>query len=458
MSSVLATCVCAAFIYWLFRRHAKEASGVSSALWIPLIWVGINASRSVVYWLATGTSASAAADASEGNWVDRNIVLVLMAIGIITLARRRIDWPHVIGGCRWLIVFYLYLLLSTVWSDYTFISFKRWFKDAGDVVIVLVILTEADPVEAFRWVFLRCAYLLVPISVLFIKYYPDLGRYYSHWTWQVAYCGVTTNKNALGLLAMWSGFMLLWQIVDVERHRGRPITLRQIWPDLAVFLMCLWLLSIAQSSTSLACFVLGVAVFFGSRVRVVEANLKNIGLCLAGVALIMIIFTVNADFRGLIAGLLGRNADLTERTEIWDWALRLHTNPLLGSGFSSTLLTFHTEPLVEIDHLSHVHNGYLQTYVDSGMIGVCLLLAILVTAGRNAVRQLAEHAVVGHLFLALFISSLFYNYTEVTFDRSDTFGLLIWLLAAYGVVTNLPAAQADASSGLTDCAPEANSI
>jgi O-antigen ligase len=348
--------------------------------------------------------------------------------------------------------------LSTVWSDYTFIAFKRWFKDAGDVLMILVILTEADPVEAFRWVFLRCAYMLIPISVLFIKYYPDLGRYYDKWTWETAYCGITTNKNSLGLLAMWSGFVLLWQIVDVHRRRVRSIRLRHIWPDLAVLLMCLWILSIAHSSTSLSCFVLGIAVFFGSRLRVAQANLKYVGWCLAGVAAIMLIFTASTELRGMFAGLLGRNANLTDRTEIWDWALQLHTNPLFGSGFASTLLTYRDAPLVAIDHLAHVHNGYLQTYVDDGMIGVCLLLAIIITAGRNAARQVSEKTVVGHLFAALFISTLFYNYTEVAFNRSEALGFLFWLLAAYGVVRNVPACDAEVYGGLADCAPEANSI
>ena len=442
MPPFVASCVYGAFIAWLFYRHSKEVQGVSRAIWIPFIWIGINSSRSVVYWLSSGTTASEASDVTDGNSIDRTIFLTLLAFAVGTLARRRIHWQAVCGQCKWLIIFYLYLLLSTVWSDYTFVSFKRWFKDAGDVLMILVILTEADPVEAFRWVFLRCAYLLIPISVIFIKYYPDLGRYYNTWTWETAYCGITTNKNSLGLLAMWSGMVMLWQLVDVRRPHGWRLMLRQKWPDLVVFLMCLWILSLANSSTSLACFVLGTIVFFGSRLRVVQANLKNISWCLGGVALFMLTMTVNPEFRGMVAGSLGRDANLTERTDIWEWALGLGTNPLIGSGFASTLLTFHDAPLVANDHLAHVHNGYLQTYLDSGMIGVCLLVGILIAAGRNAIRQLSEKTPVGHLFLALFINCLFFNYTEVAFNRSDTVGFFVWLMAAYGVVTDLPSDEA----------------
>lgn len=413
----------------------------------------------VAFWLASGSAASSSSDASDGNAIDRNIDLILMAAAMVILARRRIDWPVVTRECRWLIIFYLYLLLSTLWSDYTFISFKRWVRDVGDVVMVLVILTEADPIEAFRWVLLRVAYVLVPLSALFVKYYPDLGRYYNEWTWETGYCGATNNKNSLGLLAMWSGLLLLWQIMDVYRRRGRSMTLRLLWPDLLVLSMSLWLLSLAQSSTSLACFILGVVILFGSRLQMAKANLKNVEWCFAGIAAVMLIMTLNPGFRGAIAGTFGRDADLTNRTEIWDWALHLGTNPLFGSGFSSTLLTFSNEPLVAQSHLSHVHNGYLQTYVDSGMIGVCLLLAILYSAGRNAVKQLSGHSAFGHLFLALFFSCLFYNYTEVAFDRSNTVGFLIWIMAAYGVAANAPFLQKEVTEKLADdCAPMANGI
>jgi exopolysaccharide production protein ExoQ len=457
----LASLVFVAFIFWLFRRHAKEAGGVSHALWIPLLWVGIKASRPAVYWLATGNAAAGAADATQGDAVDRNMDLLFIAVGIMVLANRRIDWPNVGVECRWLIIFYAYLLLSTLWAYYTFISFKRWGRDIGDVVMILVILTEANPVEAFRWVFLRCAYVLIPVSVLFIKYYPDLGRYYSKWTWTTCYCGIAGGKNQLGALAMWGGLVLLWQVVDVDPSRGHKLTWRNrryFWPDLLVLGMCLWLLHLANSSTSMGSFVVGVMVFFGSRLQWIKAKLKSPGLCLAGAAAAMIAMTVVPDFRGAVAGSLDRNADLTNRTEIWDWALGLNTDPLIGSGFAGTLLVPWIAKEAEEIGVPHVHDGYLQTYVDTGMIGVCLLLVVLYMAAKNATRQLSENTIVGPLFMALFFSGLFYNYTEVAFNKSCTVGFLLWLMAAYGVVQTMPAHQAGLSSEPTDYEPEANRI
>jgi hypothetical protein len=194
---------------------------MSYGLWVPFIWVAINISRSVGYWFVNGTEAakSEVVDISQGSFIDRNTYLFLIIIGLLVLSQRRINWSSILASGRWLWIFYFYLLLSVLWSDYPFISFKRWFKDAGDLIMILIIVSEKDPIEAIRWIFVRCAYLLVPLSVLFIKWYPDIGRYYDHWIWTTCYCGITLGKNQLGLLCMLSGLFLLWQR-DLRRVSG----------------------------------------------------------------------------------------------------------------------------------------------------------------------------------------------------------------------------------------------
>ena len=132
----------------------------------------------------------------------------MFVAGALVLIRRRVNWNTLVAGNIWLFVFFLYWVVSVAWSDYPFVGLKRWIKDMGNLIMVLVILTEADPIQTVKTVFTRCAFVLLPLSVLFIKYYPDLGRYYSRWTWEPVYCGVTTEKNALGCLVLVCGLFL----------------------------------------------------------------------------------------------------------------------------------------------------------------------------------------------------------------------------------------------------------
>jgi O-antigen ligase len=425
----LALCLFVLFIAWLWRRYKKEAGALTPALWLPLIWVSINGSRPLVYWFAGSIQEAMENQQYADSTIDRNVYLVLLFLGIAVLARRRINWPALVSRTRWVWIFYLYLLISTTWSDAPWIALKRWSKDAGDIVMILIILTEEDPVEALRGVFIRWTYLLVPLSILCIKWYPTIGRYTHRWTYTQGFCGVTGSKNGLGEVAMLGGLFLLWQIVDVYRSRGRRLSFRTCGPESVVLLMCLWILSIAESATASFCFVLGSVVFLAIRLRTVQLKLGWLGACVLGMGLLMILFTVSPEFRGAVAGFLNRDITLTNRTDIWERCMDLKTNPLLGAGFSSVWLSSEGRELSEEWHLAHSHNGYLETYLNSGIIGVFLLLLLLLSTGRNAARQVWSGASLGNIFMAVFVGALFYNYTEVAFNRSNVLGFVLWVIA-----------------------------
>ena len=66
---------------------------------------------------------------------------------------------------------------------------------------------------------------IVPLSVLYVKYYPETGRYFSRWTWTtMSLLDVTTNKNTLGILAMLGGLVMMWSLLD--NHMGRGPSLK----------------------------------------------------------------------------------------------------------------------------------------------------------------------------------------------------------------------------------------
>ncbi len=430
MPPPLAACLYFGFALWLLRRDAKRDPDVSAAIWIPLLWIWIIASKPLALWFAGGT-APEAADVTQGSFFDRNAYLVLIILGIIVLSKRRITWNRVFVENRWLWIFSLFCLISVLWSPIPFVALKRWIKDVGTIVMILILLTEQNPTAAIRTVFLRCAYLLIPLSVLFIKYYPELGgRYYTEWTGAVMYCGVTINKNTLGVLTMMSALFLIWTVVDIQRRSRWTQTIKSTWPELIVLLMCVWILKIADSKTSLVCLIIGIFIFLVTHSNWILTNLQRMGWLVCGLLVASFIVVANSGLRGTFAGALGREGSLTERTDIWKDALDLKTNPLVGAGFASVWLTPSGSALVkEYGVLAHSHDGYLETYLNTGLIGLILLLGVLFTAGRNSVRELSRGGVLGHLFPALFVSGVIYNYTEVTFNNGNIVGFSLWLIA-----------------------------
>ena len=177
----IATLTFAAGILGLFFLDRDPKARTSKALWIAVIWLSIAGSRSVGQWIATlhGHSITDAASAesayTEGSPTDRLAYSGLLLAGLIVLARRR---QEVLGILRlnWpLAAFFLYCAVSIAWSDYPDVAFKRWIKALGDVVMVLIVLTDRDRYAAIKRVLAWTGFLLIPLSVLFIEFYPDLA-------------------------------------------------------------------------------------------------------------------------------------------------------------------------------------------------------------------------------------------------------------------------------------------
>jgi len=391
------------------------------------------ASKNLACWMPGGYGSADTSNALEGSPTDRNASFAMILAGGVILLRRPIDWAVLLKQQRWIWVLETYLLISVIWSDFPFVSLKRWFKDFGNIVMILIIVTDKQPLKAVQRVLSVCPYVLVPLSVLYVKYYPDIGRYYDPWLGTAFYCGATSNKNSLGVVSMLSGLFLLWRLAERRSHpasRERTVTMLV---DALLLCVCVWLLVIARSATAGACFGIGAAVFIASYFRWVKGNLRRLSWYAGGLILLSLLFLVVPDLRKLVVGSLGRDVTLTDRTLIWETVLNSKTNPLIGTGFSSYWLRDDALRLSQNWALTEAHNGYLETYLNSGLIGVALVFAVLVSAGKNAINELSGNTSLGHLYLALFLSGLIYNYTEATFNVNHSIGFCLWLIAArYG--------------------------
>src|SRR6266496_546772 len=330
---IVALFLTVAFVVFLFRRDIRERPDVTSALWVPLIWFLIICSRQVSEWLNTFGLHAGAITLEEGSPLDRCIYLGLIAAGTYVLSKRHVQVSEIIRQNQWLTIFFIYCFLAIFWSDFPFVAFKRWIKVLGHPIMALIVLTEPNPREALTTLMKRCAYIIIPVSVLFIKYYPELGRGFDQWTGAAFNTGITGNKNALGADCMILGFFFFWHLLQIwPLERGKPRRNELLLTGW--FLMAIWwLLSMAQSSTSLVSLLVGVLI-----VVVVgrpSVNPRLIGTCIiVGVIVCVLAQSMFGVWEQLLH-FLGKSETLTDRTEVWHDALQLHSNPLFGAGFES---------------------------------------------------------------------------------------------------------------------------
>src|SRR5215472_17261286 len=167
MSPTLASFLFALSVCWLFRQDMKVRKGVSSAIWIPFTWACVIGTKPISIWLGMGNADSI--DGYQDSLIDKLLFFVLIIWEWMVLSKRRVQWAVVFRENRWLMIYFVYLAASVFWAEDPFVAFKRWFKDFGNIIMALILLTEEEPMEAIKALLARCAYLLIPLSVLVVK-------------------------------------------------------------------------------------------------------------------------------------------------------------------------------------------------------------------------------------------------------------------------------------------------
>src|SRR4030095_14991903 len=188
MPPTSALLLCLGFIWFAYRTDRRSEPEVSAGLWIPLIWVLIIGSRPISLWFNLGAPITAE---SEGSPLDSSIYLLLIIAACLVLSKREISWSEFLGRNQILIVLFLYIGLSVLWTDDPFVSFKRLIKLVGMPVMALVVLTERDPVTAIKTLARRCAYVLIPLSLILNKYFFSLAVRFDSWSGAMEITGVT---------------------------------------------------------------------------------------------------------------------------------------------------------------------------------------------------------------------------------------------------------------------------
>lgn len=431
----------------LFLDPAKEPK-TSFALWVPVIWMFITGSRLPAQWLgAEGTMVQAQAF-QEGNPIDRTFFLVLILLSIVILVSRSFNWGQFFARNKALSAFVAFALLSLLWSDFPLVAFKRWYRDLGSYLVILVALSDLHPGEAVRTVLRRFCYLSIPLSIVLIKYFPELGRRYSEWTGAAYFVGVTTSKNMLGAVAMVGGLFFFWDTVTRWATRKEGRTKRILMVNFAFIAMAVWLINVAESATSRVCLVIGCLVIVVVRSEWAKRHpgfIKALIPVTFGLYLILAFgFNINAD----LASEVGRDPTLTGRADIWKLLLSMHTNPLIGTGYESFWVGPRLKPIwQQFGQINESHNGYLEIYLNLGLIGVFILVALLIGSYQNICKSLSSRSELASLSLALWTMVLFYNMTEAAF-RLHLMWVLFLLVAI--AVPERPQGRASAVAALSN--------
>ena len=439
MPPPLALALCAAFVIVLLRLERKQAPDVTRSLWIPTIWMLYAASKPIGVWFQV-----VQADSDAGSPMDQIFLGALLFLALIVLARRRARWAGALRENPWLMALIVFMLISVIWSSLPLTSLKRWIREFQAVVMALVVFSEPAPRRAMASLLCRATYILIPFSLVLIKYFPIYGVEYGRWSGDQEWLGVAQQKNSLALVCIISTIFLMWSLFKRWQDGSPPAWRYQTHVEVLILLLTVYLLggpqhSVFYSATSTYAFLAGLICCIWIYVREKSGKRTKPGFLLIVTSLI-IVFGVASVFVGgsgirFFATSAGRDATLTGRTAVWTSLLPVVLeNPVVGNGFGG----FWTAKTRSLFDISGAHSGYLDVLLGLGFIGLLLVSLFLLSSCRKAHRELSRDFPWGLLWISYLITAAVHNIGESSLDSFTTELTAVLLFMAVSSSRGLP--------------------
>jgi exopolysaccharide production protein ExoQ len=318
----------------------------------------------------------------------------IVALGLIAAGK---DAWRAMLSAPWLLLLAVMAIASAAWSIDPELSFRRGIAVLATTLLGVYLAARYDWLTALRllagvWLALMLASLIAGIVT------PGFGRMQE--IHPGAWSGGWWEKNQLGGHAARSSFLFAFLAWRDDAYRKTWIVATLISLALVVF---------STSATAL----LGVLVGFATLAAawwMLKGRRWSLFLMWSGVSVTGLAILVYVAAPGLLLGLIGRDATLTGRTDIWAELLSaISQKPVLGYGYLAFWAP-DSEPRYwlgrSVDwNAPSGHNGWLDLAISLGLVGVAIyLIDVIASAWRAAKLSLTSPAGVFAIgFLAQFM-------------------------------------------------------
>jgi O-antigen ligase len=362
-------------------------------------------------------------EVETSNVKNQVVYLFLFFSSLVILVRRFDTFITFVKAEKYLSIFVLLCLLSAFWTDYPELSIKRSFQlFVIYIVVILAIINIAPRVLLNQLRIIISLYLF--INLFTGKLIPAaIDPVFQTWR------GIEVHKNHL---AQTSVYCLLSSLVlfNFDREKWTKIY------DLVLMLIAVYLIYKAHSSS--AVMVVAIILFLGflfyaesifTTLRVGRSVLGLIILFFLCFSVIFLIFS--SDVFSLVPGYFGKDLTLSGRVPIWEYVWsEIEKKLFLGYGFAAYWIMGHPRILIFADYfegfmVNQAHNGYLEIFLQLGIIGIISFLFIIIA---YIYRMLKLN---NNLAIIILISILTLNFTESVLFKVGQGVTTFFFFAAY---------------------------
>jgi O-antigen ligase len=228
------------------------------------------------------------------------------------------------------------------------------------------------------------------------------------------------------MMCLVAGIYFAWKLL-VKRRDGEPVESLDRY-DAILVVMAAYLLYISNSQTSLVCLLAATGLFFASRAPWFSTRPARL-ISLSVVAPLLFVALDSAiGLKARVLTLLGRDATLTFRTDLWELVTSHQVNSVIGTGFMSFWTGERMAAIwTVVPGVVQAHSGYVEQYLNLGYIGVGFIFLLMVVALFRIRRQMEHAPSAALLRLSLLVVAALYNYTEASFYGANNVWVLLLL-------------------------------
>lgn len=301
----------------------------------------------------------------------------------------------------------IWCFLSVIWSDFSFVSFKRVFQFFTVIMVILAVLLHSlsldDILKSFKHIFA----IYIILSLLAVVFIPEATDHRMG-----AWKGFTLQKNLLGQASLVAIIIWFHAFRSETRLGGKFFSFFMLSISLV-------LLFGAKSSTSLITFFI-LAMF--AVLFLIDDLCKPIRFGRGVSALTMlsflgIIFSVvllAPNLTDSILGSFGKDITFTGRSVLWaDIFEETKKHLFIGAGFQGFWVVENANVLALYEIYpwlpNQAHNGYLDILNETGLVGIVLFILVIMSYFRNLLKLNNPH-----FWKWFFIAAIIINITEST--------------------------------------------
>ena len=352
--------------------------------------------------------------------------LAAISLALVTQRRARLAAlgapPHIV----FLAAYLAFAGASVLWAFKPEIAFVRFSQQLMIVLsIVLPAMLVGPTTDLMRGLF-ACFAISVVLNVCFVFGGSQIvATYGSQGSVNIGYPGYFLGKNYLGECAVVAFLLSLHEIL----YRG----LRRL-VGLAILIAAVALIYWSNSKTAfglaiVAPIIAGITLFANKRTGI------SIAVILALIPISYIILSSVSNFNvNRLSYILFGDSTLTGRTLIWDFALsEISRNPILGWGYQSFWLVGADAPSIIdakgwIKEMPNAHNGYYDTLLEMGYIGLGLLIMFLLTTLHAIGRVAVQDGARAWAMLSLVLFVILFDFLESLWMRGFEFLWVVFLI------------------------------